>query len=495
MRAYDQLCDRFREHHHLGGVAELLGWDQQTYLPAKGHARRAEQLAALAGLRHQRLTDPRVAGWIEAARAEVLTPLARRNLELMAWRQRRAAALPERLATDYARAAAAAWEAWRAARQADDFARFAPHLERVVALAQARGRCLAGGGDPYAGLLEEYEPGLDPATLECLLPPLAEGLVRLTRRVAAAPVQLSPAVLQGDFPEAGQWRLAHRLVVAMGFDLDGGRLDAAPHPFSSGSLGDVRLTTRLRRADLREGIGSILHEAGHGLYEQGLDPDLADLPVGQPLSMGLHESQSRLWENQVGRSLPGAAWLLGELRAVFPERFGAVTAEAVYRALNVVTPGLIRTEADELHYNLHICLRWELERRLIAGELEVAELPAAWRAAMERWLGIEVPNDRDGCLQDVHWTSDFGYFPTYALGNLVAAQLYGAAREQVAGLEGQIAAGELAPLRGWLRDQVHRAGSRLTQAELIQSITGQPLSERPLLESLEAKVGALYGLG
>jgi len=495
MRAYDLLCDRFRELHHLAGVEELLAWDQQTYLPAKGHGRRGEQLAAMAGLLHQRLTDLRVGGWIEAAEGEALTAEERRNLALMGWRHRRAVAVPEALATDFARAAAAAFEGWRAAREADDFGRFAPHLERVVALARERGRCLANGGDPYAGLLEEYEPGLDPATLARLLPPLAAGLADLARRVAEAPVTLSAAVLQGDFPERGQWQLARRLVAAMGFDLDGGRLDAAPHPFSSGSLGDVRLTTRFRPHDLREGIGSIIHEAGHGLYEQGLDPKVADLPVGAPLSMGLHESQSRLWENQVARSRAGAQWLLAELRAVFPERFGSVGAEQVYRAMNVVAPGPIRTEADEVHYNLHICLRWEVERRLISGDLPVAELPAAWREAMGRWLGIAAPSDRDGCLQDVHWTSDFGYFPTYALGNLYAAQLFATAKGEVAGLEEGIAAGDLTPLRGWLRERVHRVGSRLTQAELIESVTGHPLSEGPLLASLEAKVGALYGLG
>jgi len=494
MRVYDHLCDRFRELHHLGGVEELLSWDQQTYLPRAGHPRRGGQLAAMAGLLHRRLTDPEVGGWIEAAQEERLTVEARRNLALMAWRHERAVAIPEALATDFARAAAAAWEGWRAAREGDDFAQFAPHLSRVVTLARERGRCLAGGGDPYAGLLEEYEPGLDGATLERLLPPLAEGLAHLARRVADSPVELSPAVLQGDFPERGQWRLAHRLVRAMGFDLDGGRLDGAPHPFSSGSLGDIRLTTRFQPHDLREGIGSIIHEAGHGLYEQGLDPEIVDLPLGAPLSMGLHESQSRLWENQVARSPAGAAWLLAELRAVFPETFGAVEAEAVYRAMNVVAPGPIRTDADEVHYNLHICLRWELERRLISGDLPVADLPAAWREAMARWLGLEVPSDRDGCLQDVHWTSDFGYFPTYALGNLYAAQIFAAAKDEVAGLEERIAAGELTPLRGWLRDRVHRVGSRLTQAQLIKSVTGRPLSERPLLASLEAKVGALYEL-
>jgi len=495
MRTYDLLCDRFRELHHLAGVEELLSWDQQTYLPPKGHGRRGEQLAAMAGLVHRRLTDPEVGGWVEAAQGEALTTLERRNLELMGWRHRRAVAIPEALATDFARAAATAWEGWRAARQADDFARFAPHLERVVALAAERGRCLAHGGDPYAGLLEEYEPGLDPATLERLLLPLAEGLAKLARRVADSSVELSPAPLLGDFPERGQWALAQRLVTAMGFDLDGGRLDAALHPFSSGSLGDVRLTTRFRCEDLREGIGSIIHEAGHGLYEQGLDPVLADLPVGAPLSMGLHESQSRLWENQVARSRAGARWLLGELKAVFPERFTSVEVEAIYQAMNVVAPGPIRTEADEVHYNLHICLRWELERRLISGDLPVAELPAAWREAMGRWLHIEVASDRDGCLQDVHWTSDFGYFPTYALGNLYAAQLYAAAQQALPDLEAQIAAGDLAPLRDWLGDRVHRTGSRLTQAALIEAVTGQPLSERPLLASLEAKVGVLYDLG
>ncbi len=495
MRTYDRLCDRFRELHHLAGVEELLSWDQQTYLPPKGHGRRGEQLAAMAGLLHRRLTDPEVGGWVESAAEEALTREERRNLELMGWRHRRAVAIPEALATDFARAAATAWEGWRAARKHDDFSRFAPHLERVVALATERGRCLAGGGDPYAGLLEEYEPGLDPATLERLLVPLAEGLAHLARRVADSPTTLSAGPLLGDFPERGQWALAQRLVRAMGFDLDGGRLDNAPHPFSSGSLGDVRLTTRFRREDLREGIGSIIHEAGHGLYEQGLDPEIADLPVGAPLSMGLHESQSRLWENQVARSRAGAQWLLGELKAVFPDRFATIDGEAIYRALNVVAPGLIRTDADEVHYNLHICLRWELERRLIAGDLEVAELPAAWGEAMGRWLGVEVVSDRDGCLQDVHWTSDFGYFPTYALGNLYAAQLYAAAQPALPDLEAQIAAGELTPLRDWLGAKVHRTGSRLAQAELIEAVTGAPLSERPLLASLEAKVGALYDLG
>jgi carboxypeptidase Taq len=494
MRAYDRLAAAYRDIHQLQTITDHLHWDQQTYLPAGGHGQRAAQLAALVALLYQQATRPELDGWLDRATHEALDPLERRNVTLMRRDYRRRTAIPEALARETARVSVEAWEAWRAAREADDFAVFAPYLERVLDLARERAALLANGRSPYEALLDEYEPEVSGAALERLFTPLSEGLAELVARIRDSRVQLDGGCMQGEFSVEGQQRLAARLVVAMGFDMERGRIDTTVHPFCSGTVADVRLAARYNVADVREGIGSILHETGHGLYEQGLDPALADQPVGGSLSMGIHESQSRLWENQVARSRAGAAWLLAHLREVFPERFRTVGEDDVYRAMNVVAPGLIRTEADEVHYNLHILLRWEIERRLIAGEIPVAELPALWRERMGAWLGIEVPNDRDGCLQDVHWSSDFGYFPTYTLGNLYAAQLYATVRREIADLDGRVAAGDLLPLRDWLRDQVHCHGSRLTQEELIHEVTGAPLSEEPLLAYLNEKFGELYQL-
>ncbi|MGD2062647.1 MAG: carboxypeptidase M32 [Nitrospirota bacterium] len=494
MRAYDHLAVAYRDLHQLRAITEHLHWDQATYLPAGGHGQRAAQLATLAALLHQQATRPELGGWLDRATDEALDPVEARNVALMRRDYRRRTAIPEALARETARVSAEAWAAWTAARAADDFAAFAPHLERVLAVARERAGLLADGGSPYETLLDEYEPGITEAALERLFTPLREGLAELVVRIRESDVSLDDACMQGEFPVPGQQRLAAGLVVAMGFDPERGRIDTTVHPFCSGTVGDVRLTTRYNLADVREGIGSIVHETGHGLYEQGLDPALADQPAGGSLSMGIHESQSRLWENQVARSRAGAAWLLGHLREVFPELFQSVGEDDVYRAMNLVAPGLIRTEADEVHYNLHILLRWEIERGLIAGDIPVADLPGLWRERMQAWLGVEVHNDRDGCLQDVHWSSDFGYFPAYTLGNLYAAQLYAAVRRERPDLDASIASGDLLPLRDWLRDRVHRHGSRLTQDELIRSVTGAPLSEEPLLAYLNAKFGELYRL-
>jgi len=494
MRAYDHLTAAYRDLHYLRAVNEHLHWDQATYLPAGGQGQRAAQLATLAALLHQQATRPELGEWLDRAAAEALEPLEQRNLALMARDYRRRVAIPEVLARETARVTAEAWAAWRSAREADDFPAFAPHLERVVAVVRERATLLADGGSAYGALLDDYEPGLTEADLEHLFAPLQAGLTELAARIRDAGVHLDAARLAGEFPIPAQQRLAARLAEAMGFDFTRGRIDTTVHPFCSGTLGDVRLTARYDMADLREAIGGIIHETGHGLYEQGLDPALADQPVGVALSMGIHESQSRLWENQVARSRAGAAWLRDALREVFPTPFATVGQEEIYRAMNVVAPGLIRTEADEVHYNLHILLRWEIERGLIAGEIPVAELPGLWRERMRAWLGVEVPNDRDGCLQDVHWSSDFGYFPTYTLGNLYAAQLYAAMRREIADLDDRVAAGDLLPLRDWLRQGIHCHGSRLTQAELIHQASGAPLSVEPLLTYLNGKFGELYGL-
>jgi len=494
MRAYDHLVAAYGDLHQLRAISEHLHWDQATYLPPGGQGQRGAQLATLAALLHQRATRPELGEWLERAAAEALEPLEQRNLALMARDFRRRVAIPEALARETARVTAEAWAAWRSAREADDFPAFAPHLERVVAVVRERAALLADGGSAYQALLDDYEPGLTEADLERLFAPLQAGLTDLVARIRDAGVRLDAACLAGEFPIPAQQRLAARLAEAMGFDFDRGRIDTTVHPFCSGTVGDVRLTARYDTADLREAIGGIVHETGHGLYEQGLDAALADQPIGAALSMGIHESQSRLWENQVVRSRAGAAWLRGTLREVFPARFATVGQEEIYRAMNVVAPGLIRTEADEVHYNLHILLRWEIERGLIAGEVPVAELPGLWRERMRAWLGVEVPNDRDGCLQDVHWSSDFGYFPTYTLGNLYAAQLYAAARREIPDLDDRVAEGNLRPLRDWLRERIHCHGSRLTQGELIHQATGAPLSVEPLLAYLNEKFGELYGL-
>ena len=494
-----ELLSILHEVWDLRSAAAVLGWDQETYMPPQGVPDRAEQLATLARWSHQLFTAPRVGelvrrleeryGQLPPDRFE--TALVKVTGRL--WR--RASRIPPRLAAEVAQAASVATHHWVEARREGRFSRFAPHLERNVRLARAVAECVGWQQDLYDALLDEYEPGMTVREVEALFAPLRRGLVALARAIAPRQDRLSDDVLRGDFPTAAQEQLSRRMLEAIGFDFDRGRLDRSPHPFTTAfGPGDVRVTTRFNPGHLAEGLLSTLHEAGHALYEQGLPAAWRRTPLFDGASLGVHESQSRLWENLVGRSREFWSFLLPMARELFPQLAGA-DPQALYRAVNRVMPGPIRTEADEVTYNLHIFIRFELERELLAGRLAVEDLPAAWNARCEAYLGLRPASDREGVLQDIHWAhGSFGYFPTYTLGNLLSVQLYRRALEERPDIPQAVARGDFRPLLEWLRQAVHRHGATLLPGELIRQATGQPLGAEPYLSYLQEKYGKLYGL-
>jgi len=497
--AYADLVRRSRERALLGSCSALLGWDEQTYLPRGGASYRGDQMALLAGLHHDRATDPAVVDLIATVEgspflAEADSPEAANVRE---WRRAydRATRLPRALVEDLARVTTVAQGVWVEARRDDDFGRFRPVLGEIIALKKQEDACLAGaGGDPYDALLDEYEPGANGRDLARLFEALRADLVPLVAAIAGS--GRAPAKVAGDFPVDRQVVFGEAVAAAIGFDFERGRLDTAAHPFCSGiGPGDCRITTRYDPADLADGFFSILHEVGHGLYEQGLDPAHQGTPMGEAVSLGVHESQSRLWENAVGRSRAFWSHWLPLARSVFRGPLHGVDLDAFHAAINRVEPSLIRVQADEVTYNLHILIRFELEQALLGGGLAVADLPGAWDAKYRDYLGIDPPDDASGCLQDIHWAAGLvGYFPTYTLGNIYAAQLRDKADADLGGLEPALARGDFAPLLAWLRANVHRHGHRYKAADLICRAAGAEIDHRPLVRSLRAKYGPIYGL-
>lgn len=472
-------------------VAGLLNWDQDTQMPPKGAAQRAEQASAVAAAAHALATDPRMADWVAAA--EPRDEAGRVNVAEATRIHSRATRIPPRLATELARMSSEGQTAWQAARAASDFAAFAPVLTRIVGLKREEAACLSvEGRTGYDALLDGYEAGATAVGLAGLFGALRPGLVSLRGRIAESG-RRAPR-FEGTFPRAAQLALSRRLGDVFGYDWEAGRIDLAAHPSSSGSGGDVRITTRINEADPRECAFSTVHEIGHAVYEQGLDPAQAMLPAGSSASMGVHESQSRLFENQLGRSRAFCEWLWPVMAETFGET-GLDGPDAIYAAVNAVETGFIRTEADEVHYNLHVMLRFDLERALIGGELEAEGLEEAWNARFLADFGVPVPDARRGVLQDVHWSVGlFGYFPTYSLGNVYAGALHAALRRDLPGLDGALAAGELGPALGWLGERVHRRGRLRPPRVLIAEACGAEPEAGALLAYLEAKYGELYGV-
>lgn len=499
-QALQELRERLAEIHDLSSAAGLLSWDQQTMMPERAAPLRAEQLGTLSRLIHERFTDDaigrlldRLAG-IEDGDGADPTDVALVRVTRREWEKARR--VPGELAAELARAGARGFQAWEAARAASDFGAFLPSLRRNVELKHEYIACFDGFADPYDVLLDDYEEGMTTAEVDALFGQLRTELVPLIAQIAQRADAVDATILHGDFPVARQRALVTAVLRRLGWSEAGWRLDEAAHPFAT-SFGpsDVRLTTRYDPSSLAMALYGAIHEMGHGLYEAGVAPELARTPLGEGASLGLHESQSRLWENVVGRGRPFAGFLHGEVRRAFPEAMDGVDAEAFYRAVNKVEPSLIRVEADEATYNLHIILRFELEREMIAGTVDLADLPEAWNARMRDLLGVEVPDDARGVLQDVHWaTGDIGYFATYALGNLIAAQLWERARAELPGLDDALAAGDGAPLRDWLRDRLHRHGRTYAPREHVRRITGGPIQVEPFVRYLRGKLEPIYGL-
>ncbi len=501
----DELLRRWADISALRAAAAVLAWDQETHMPPKGQPGRGRALAVLAGVTHDRLCDPALLEALDGA-AAIAEPGGELAAQVREARRAviRATAVPADLARALAEHQSRALASWQTARAANDFASFAADLKRMVDLTieQADAFVAAGVADRrYDALLDGYEPGAREATLAPLLHALRDELVPLVRAVAGSGRTIDESACRGSFPEPAQRGFAVEVATAMGYDFDAGRLDASAHPFTTGfNPNDVRITWRWQDDDFRPGLFGVMHETGHALYEQGLPVEWHGTPIGGAASLGVHESQSRLWENQVGRSRAFWQWALPRFREHFPGHFvqnggNAAALDELWPALHTVRPSLIRVEADETTYNLHIVVRFELERQLFSGELTVGDLPDAWADTYEQLLGVRPSDVATGVLQDIHWSMGaFCYFPTYTLGNLLAAQLFEAAEHELGDLDALLAAGELQVLLDWLRTNVHRNASRYTVDELVVRATGTPLAADAFLRYLRANVEAAYGI-
>ncbi len=487
---YRNLLKRSRELAWVAGAAETLTWDLETYMPPKALGFRAEQLAHLGGHTHRRFTAKPVGAWISECEQHGFAPDSPEAANVREWRRLydRATKLPTRLVEKLERVRAHAREAWKKARKESDFRIFKPHLEKLVAIDRQKADYWGFKESPYDALLDGFEPGAKASELRALFAELRPAIGEILRPALERSASVPGDLLKGNYPIAAQQALNREVAEAMGFDFAAGRIDTTTHPFCTTlGPGDCRLTTRYNEENFAQSLYGIMHEAGHGLYEQGLPAEHYGTPLGTAASLGIHESQSRLWENHVGRS--PAFWERWHPVACkhFPElkRFAPAQISA---AVNRVTPSFIRVEADQVTYDLHIILRFEIEMKLMEGQLPVADVPAYWNAEFEKMLGLKITKDSDGCLQDIHWSmGELGYFPTYTLGNLNAAQFMRRAAQDRPGLEAELARGEYGPLLGWLREKVHSQGLRYRPQELMKHATGEPTRSAYHLEYLRKK--------
>jgi carboxypeptidase Taq len=472
----------------IGSALGVLGWDNEVNLPPAGHNYRGEVSSLLAGEVHKRFTAPKFVGALEQLAAPDNHKKLNSDQQIIVretWHDvQRAVKLPVEFVQEFALVTNHAFAAWVEARTKSDFKIFQPHLEKVVQLCQKEAELLGYEDSPYDALLDEYEPFMTSARLDELLPPLAKDLSGLIKQAASQPKTRLPKM---KYDIQKQKDFNHLIAAALGYDFDRGRIDTSPHPFTTGfHPTDVRITTHYEEDNFWRALGATIHETGHALYEQGLPEKYYATPLGSSVSLGVHESQSRIWENFVGRSRSFSHFLYPKMTKTFGKL--PYDAEKLYKSLNNVEPSLIRIEADEVTYNLHIVLRYEIEKGLMEGDLKVGDLPAVWNQKMNDYLGVKVPRDADGVLQDVHWShGSLGYFPTYTLGNLYSAQLYRAIDEAIPNLEDKFASGDFRPFLEWLREHIHRHGQRYTAEELIKRASGAELDSKYLIEHLREK--------
>ena len=493
-------CEHARGVALLGTVDSLLQWDEQTMLPQAAGEFRAEQAAALAAIVHARRTaapqGERLQQLVESNLVNTRAPAVQATIRRLHEDFVKQSRVPGRLVEALARTGIEAQQAWSQARAAADWKQMAPHLERMFALKRELAACQRPDLEPYDALLDDYEPGADWRAVQQRFTRLRAAIVPLVQACVESATRPTDAILRGPFPLSAQQPFVEATAAAIGFDFQRGRLDTTAHPFCS-TLGphDCRLTTRWDEHFLPTALYSVLHEAGHGLYEQGLPPGWFGLPPGEAASLGIHESQSRLWENLVGRSPQFWEWCFPAARSAFPVALAEATPADIAAAVLTVQPSCIRVEADEVTYNLHVMLRFDLERAVITGDLPVADLPGAWDERFEADFGQRPPSAAEGVLQDIHWPAGLiGYFPTYTLGNLFSAQLMAAAERALGDLDEQIARGEFQPLLNWLHREVHALGRTRTSDEIVAEVSGEPVSERFLVESLYRRYGPVHGL-
>lgn len=504
---YEQLLDHQRQISLLRATQSLLGWDQETMMPqGRGAAEyRSRQAAQLAGMVHRLQTDERIPQWLGACESDASLMAdpdgeTATNIREIRREYRQAVALPAALVEEFSQTTSLAKHAWAAARKAEDYAAFEPWLERIIHLCRARAECwgYAPGGELWDALADHHEPGMSVSSLLPVLNPLRESLVALMHELLAGPRRPTDRMAGVSLSCDLQRSFNRAVVEKLGFDFSRGRSDESSHPFCLPlHRDDVRMTSRYRSHLVLDGLGSALHEAGHGIYNQNLPAgDGLDLPAGMPLRYAVHESQARLIENHVGRSRSFWSWCGPVIRKHFSPSLDHVPDEGFFESDNSVEPGLIRTESDELTYNLHITIRFELERAMIRGDLNPCDLPGAWHESYHKTLGVTPPSDAQGCLQDIHWAMGaIGYFPTYTLGNLYAAQLFEAMEHALPDVHAMMASGEFTPLVQWLKSNIHAQGRRYNARELIEKATGCPVTAEPLLRHLRTKLAPLYGIG
>ena len=507
LQTVEALTARLLEIQRINSAASLLSWDQETYMPAGGGAARAEQISTLQGIAHQKLISPDIerllSSWIDPQTGEAINSPGdawdepARSLLREVWRDySRAKKLPSDFVITLSRECSLAQQVWAEAKEHHAFMQFLPNLRTVLSLKREEAEYLGYRDSPYDALLDVYEPGSTIAALRPLFAQVKGRLVPLLRKIQQSSVQIDDATLFHTFDQARQLEFGRMVLIAMGYDFERGRLDLSAHPFTTSfHPTDVRVTTRVHEHDLQSCLFSCIHEGGHGLYDQGLDPRYFGTPLGDSVSLGIHESQSRMWENCLGRSRPFWRFFYPMLQQMFHHQLRSLDSEQFYAAINRVKPSLIRVEADELTYNLHIMLRFEIEQDLIEKRTHPEDLPGIWNQKMEEYLGIVPSNDAEGVLQDVHWSlGAFGYFPTYTLGNLYSVQFYEQAKLEIPHLEDEIAAGQLMVLRRWLGQKIHRWGRMFTPDHLAQRVTGKSLDPEPFLSYVERKYGELYRL-
>ena len=500
-QAYQELLQRSKEIAYLGAAQAVLGWDQEVNMPKKGAAWRAEMQSYLSGQLHRKATDPAINDLLAAVEESdlVADPLSDAAVNVREWRREydRATKLPTEFVERFTRVVVLSQQVWAEARSKADFSIFAPNLGEIIELTREKAEYLGYADKPYDALLDGFEPGEKTENVKRVFTALREELVPFLQTIMSSSTQPDPTIVEDrDYPVERQRILGEIASAAFGLDYQASRLDVSTHPFSTNlGPGDQRITTRFSPRNFNDSFFSILHETGHALYEQNLPAEHFGTPRGESASLGIHESQSRTWENLVGRSRAFWEYFFPLTRQFFPQTLADVSLEDFHFAVNAVKPGFIRVDADEVTYNLHVMLRFEIEQAIINDGLPVEEIPAAWNALFKEYLGLDVPDDSKGVLQDVHWSHGMiGYFPTYALGNLYGAQFFAQAKQDIPDLEAQFARGNFLPLLDWLRQHIHRHGMTYRAQDLVQVVTGQPLSHEPLMAHLRAKYGELYKL-
>lgn len=499
--AYQELTTKVREVQTLYSVASLLEWDQRTYMPPAGSNSRAAATSMLGGMAHEKMTSPRIGELLSMVESSDLVKQTdhaeavnvreiRRSYDL-------ATKLPKDLVEALIKETSLAQDIWQEARKKSDFAMFLPNLTKVIELTRQQADALGWQGERYNALLDQYEPGATAEEIAKVFEGLRGELVPMLAAIKSAKKQPDVTIVERAYDVEKQKIFSEMVAAACGFDFNAGRLDITTHPFCSGmATGDTRITTRYNPNRLNDALFGTMHETGHALYEMGLPKETSfGLPMAEAVSLGIHESQSRMWENQVGRSKAFWSYFLPQAQRIFRESLDGVSLDDFYGAVNMVMPSYIRVEADECTYNLHILLRFELERAIIKGEINLKDIPGEWNSRFEKYFGIKVPNDAKGCLQDVHWSAGLlGYFPTYTLGNLYSAQFFATATRQMPDMNQQFAAGNYAGLLTWLRKNIHEHGKRYRANDLVKKVTGEPLSSKYLLDYLKKKYAEIYGI-